>query len=121
VSNVPWAVLFPGGGVDASGNLLARHPSQLYEAALEGGALFFLLMMLCLRTKSLQKPGLIAGIFTCGYGLARIIVEFYREPSVDFVMGDWLTMGMAWSIPMVIGGVGLIALAVTKDRQHERV
>jgi len=112
VSDVPWAVLFPNGGVDAEGHLLARHPSQLYEAALEGALLFVLLMVLCLWTKALTRPGLIAGVFTCGYGLARIFAEFYREPSVDFVAGGWLTMGMAWSVPMIIGGLGLVVMAL---------
>jgi len=120
VSDVPWAVLFPNGGFDAAGNLLARHPSQLYEAGLEGFALFLLLMVLCFRTRSLQKPGLIAGVFTCGYGLARSFVEFYREPSVDFIVGDWLTMGMAWSWPMIIGGFFLVVMALLKDRHHEQ-
>jgi len=118
VSDVPWAVLFPNGGVDEAGNLLARHPSQLYEAALEGFVLFLVLMLLCWRTKSLQKPGLIAGIFTGGYGLARTVVEFYREPSVDFVVGDWLTMGMAWSLPMIVGGIWLVIFALLKSKRH---
>jgi len=118
VSDVPWAVLFPNGGVDAAGHLLARHPSQLYEAALEGLALFLVLMRLCWRTSSLQKPGLVAGVFTCGYGLARTVVEFYREPSVDFVAGGWLTVGMAWSLPMIVGGLGLIVLAFIKAKHH---
>jgi len=119
VSDVPWAVLFPNGGMDAAGNLLARHPSQLYEAALEGFVLFFVLMAFIFRTPALQKPGLIAGLFTCLYGLARSFVEFYREPSVDFVAGDWLTMGMAWSIPMILGGAGLIGVALIKDKPHD--
>jgi len=114
VTQVPWAVHFPNGGVDAAGQLLARHPSQLYEAALEGFILFFILMLLIFRTPALQKPGLIAGVFTCGYGLARSFVEFYREPSVDFVASGWLTMGMAWSLPMIIGGLGLIIMALRK-------
>jgi len=118
VSDVPWAVLFPNGGVDATGQLLARHPSQLYEAALEGFVLFFVLMALCWCTKALQRPGLIAGVFTLGYGVARTIVEFYREPSVDFVLGDWLTMGMAWSLPMIVGGIGLVLYALVTDKRH---
>jgi len=119
VSDVPWAVLFPNGGMDVFGNLLARHPSQLYEAALEGLVLFLILMMLVFRTRALQKPGLIAGVFTFGYGLARSFVEFYREPSVDFVAGNWLTMGMAWSIPMILGGLGLIMMAVFQKKHHD--
>jgi len=118
VSDVPWAVLFPNGGFDAAGNLLARHPSQLYEAALEGFLLFFILMVLTFRARALHYPGMIAGVFTCGYGLARTFVEFYREPSVDFVAGGWLTMGMAWSIPMILGGLGLIALAFIQKKRH---
>jgi len=121
VSDVPWAVLFPNGGVDEAGNLLARHPSQLYEAALEGFLLFFILMILTFRSRALHYPGMLAGVFTCGYGLARSFVEFYREPSVDFVAGGWLTMGMAWSIPMIVGGLGLMAFALRGKKQHGAV
>jgi len=120
VSDVPWAVLFPNGGVDEQGNLLPRHPSQLYEAALEGFILFFVLMFLIFRWRALQHPGLVAGFFTCFYGMARLFVEFFREPGRDFVAGGWLTMGMAWSLPMIVGGFAIMFYVLMRDRRHDR-
>jgi len=120
VSDVPWAVLFPAGGVDAQGNLLPRHPSQLYEAALEGFILFFLLMGCIFRGRVLQYPGFIAGLFSFFYGVARLFVEFFREPGRDFVAGGWLTMGMAWSLPMIGGGLIIMLYALMRDRQNDQ-
>jgi len=118
VTDAPWAVRFPNGGVDMAGNLLARHPSQLYEAALEGLVLFLVLAFLIFRLKALKKPGLVAGSFTLGYGLARFFVEFFREPSISYVAGSWLTMGMALSLPMVVLGLGIILWALRPNRQR---
>jgi len=117
VTDAPWAVRFPNGGFDAEGKLLARHPSQLYEAALEGLVLFLVLGFLVFRLKTLKKPGLVAGNFTLGYGLARFAVEFFREPSVSYVAGNWLTMGMALSLPMVVIGTGIILWSMRWGRQ----
>lgn len=101
VSDVSWAVYFPNGGP------LPRHPSQLYEAALEGFVLFFVLMLLVWKGKKLKAPGFIAGAFVTGYGLSRILVEFFREPDAQlgYLVGGWLTMGMVLSVPMVLIGV----------------
>jgi phosphatidylglycerol---prolipoprotein diacylglyceryl transferase len=98
-TDVPWAVMFPSGGG------VPRHPSQLYEAALEGILLFVLLNLLVARG-ALKTPGLIAGAFVVGYGLSRILVEFFREPDVQlgYLAGGWLTMGMVLSVPMVLAG-----------------
>lgn len=100
-SDVSWAVYFPNGGP------LPRHPSQLYEAALEGFVLFFVLFILIWVFKKLKKPGFIAGAFVTGYGLSRIMVEFFREPDAQlgYLAGNWLTMGMILSIPMVLLGI----------------
>jgi phosphatidylglycerol:prolipoprotein diacylglycerol transferase len=100
VSDVPWAVMFPSGGG------VPRHPSQLYEAALEGIVLFIVLHILIARG-ALKFPGLIAGAFVAGYGLSRIAVEFFREPDAQlgFLAGGWLTMGMLLSLPMVLAGL----------------
>lgn len=117
VTDVPWAVRFPNGGFDAAGNLLARHPSQLYEAALEGALLFFILACLIFYRQALKKPGLVAGSFTLGYGLARFFVEFFREPSIAYIAGRWLTMGMALSLPMMIAGGSIILYALRNSRQ----
>nr|WP_210309594.1 prolipoprotein diacylglyceryl transferase [Ochrobactrum sp. Marseille-Q0166] len=101
VSDVAWAVRFPNGGG------LPRHPSQLYEAFLEGLVLFFILFLLVWFGKKLKAPGFIAGTFVLGYGLSRIIVEFFREPDAQlgYLFGGWLTMGMILSLPMVLIGL----------------
>lgn len=101
VSDVPWAFYFPNGGPEP------RHPSQLYEAFLEGFVLFFVLLLLVWAGKRLKAPGFIAGTFVLGYGLSRIIVEFFREPDAQlgYLFGGWLTMGMILSLPMVLIGL----------------
>jgi phosphatidylglycerol:prolipoprotein diacylglycerol transferase len=103
-SDVPWAMVFPGAGD------LPRHPSQLYEAALEGIALFLLLRWLATRHHALARPGLIGGTFCAGYAAARIFVEFFREPDAQlgYLAGGWLTMGMLLSLPLFALGLGLI-------------
>lgn len=107
VSDVPWAVVFPTGGP------APRHPSQLYEAGLEGVVLFLALFVLVHRGHALRRPGLTAGAFVAGYGLCRIAVEFFREPDAQlgFLFGGWATMGMALSVPMVLAGVWAMARA----------
>lgn len=106
-SDAPWAVVFPNGGP------LARHPSQLYEAALEGLALFILLRILTHVFLKLKRPGFIAGAFVAGYGASRIFVEFFREPDAQlgYLFGGWLTMGMVLSVPMVLAGLWAMAIA----------
>jgi phosphatidylglycerol---prolipoprotein diacylglyceryl transferase len=102
VTDVPWAVIFPGEAV-------ARHPSQLYQAVLEGLMLFVVLRIATHRFRALQKPGLAAGIFAVGYGLARIFSEFFREPDAQLgYIGSFATMGMVLSVPMVLAGMWLI-------------
>ena len=98
-------MIFPGAGP------LPRHPSQLYEAALEGAVLFVVLLML-VRAGGLRRPGLVTGVFAVGYGVARIICEFFREPDpqLGFLFGG-ATMGMVLSVPLIAGGLALIALA----------
>jgi len=105
-SDVPWAMVFPGAGPEP------RHPSQLYEAALEGLLLFVLLRLLTHRFQALQKPGTVAGAFAALYGLSRIAVEFFREPDAQlgFLAGG-LTMGMLLSLPLILLGIYLIGTA----------
>lgn len=102
VSEVPWAMIFPHGGD------LPRHPSQLYQAGLEGLALALLLWWCLTRTKLIEKTGAISGIFLCGYGLARIVGEMFREPDaqIGFLMGG-LTMGQLLCLPMLLLGLYL--------------
>ena len=109
VTDVPWAMVFPNGGP------LPRHPSQLYEATLEGLVLFCVLAWLAWRTRALEREGLLSGSFLLGYGIARIIGEFFREP--DAFLGflwEGATMGQLLSIPLVIVGLCLIVRALRR-------
>ena len=102
---VPWAMVFPQGGP------IARHPSQLYEALLEG-LLLFLVLHVMVRRGALQRTGLISGAFMIGYGLARIVAEFFRQPDdfLQFVLPH-TTMGQVLSLPMVLIGIAIILWA----------
>jgi len=104
-SDVPWAIVFPDAGP------LPRHPSQLYEATLEGLVLFAVLAVL-IRAGALKRRGTITGAFAIGYGLARITCEFFREPDVQlgFIWGG-LTMGMLLTVPVVLIGIGILVVA----------
>jgi phosphatidylglycerol---prolipoprotein diacylglyceryl transferase len=106
-TDLPWAMVFPTGGPQP------RHPSQLYEAGLEGIALF-LLLAVTVRLGGLKRPGLTSGVFGLGYGVARIAVEFVREPDAQlgYLYGGWLTMGMLLSLPLVVAGLSLIWWAI---------
>jgi phosphatidylglycerol:prolipoprotein diacylglycerol transferase len=105
-ASVPWRMIFPDDPLQ-----LFRHPSQLYEAALEGILLFAVLAVM-VRMGALKRPGLILGSFITIYGLARITGEFFREPDpqLGFLWGG-LTMGMLLSVPMIIAGAILIIMA----------
>lgn len=105
---MPWAVEFPNGGP------FPRHPTQIYEALLEGLVLFVLLRLLTHRFYRLGSPGFVSGCFVAGYGAARIFVEFFREPDqqIGYLFGGWLTMGMVLSLPMVL--VGLWAMLTAR-------
>ena len=108
-TDVPWAMVFPNGGP------IARHPSQLYEAALEGVVLFVVLALL-MRAGALKRPGLVTGAFALGYGAARITCEFFREPDAQlgFLWGG-LTMGMLLCIPLMLAGIAVLAVALTRE------
>ncbi|WP_448582619.1 prolipoprotein diacylglyceryl transferase [Thermaurantiacus sp.] len=99
-----WGLIFPGGGPQP------RHPSQLYEAALEGAVLLVLLSFLFWRTDARLKPGLLGGLFVLLYGLFRFLVEFFREPDAQLgTLATGLTMGQTLSVPMILFGVWHIA------------
>jgi phosphatidylglycerol:prolipoprotein diacylglycerol transferase len=108
-TDVPWAFVFPGAGP------LPRHPSQLYEASLEGFVLLVVLGLM-MRAGALMRPGTILGSFCLGYGLARTICELFREPDqqLGFLWGG-LTMGMLLSLPLIAVGIALIAAARRVD------
>ena len=116
VSDVPWAMVFPNGGPEP------RHPSQLYEAGLEGFVLFCLLAFLIFRFKKLRTPGFIGGAWVIGYGVSRIIVEFFRQPDahIGYLAGGWLTMGMVLSLPMLAIGLWGIMTASSRVPWHHR-
>jgi len=106
--DLPWAMIFPNGGPEP------RHPSQLYEAGLEGIVLFTILAIM-VRLGALKRPGLILGSFIALYGLARITGEMFREPDpqLGFLWGE-LTMGMLLSAPMVVAGAVIIAQSLRR-------
>jgi len=115
-SDLPWAIVFPRTGFD-----VARHPSQLYEAGLEGIVLFAILWFAFWRTKARYDPGKLVGLFLLGYGLARFTVEFFREPDSQFAGTFFATtihMGQLLTLPMILGGIYLI---VTAARRRARV
>ena len=107
LSDAPCAVVFPEAGP------FARHPSQLYEAGLEGIMLLALLAIAVYRFSALKRPGLVSGLFVCGYAASRIFVEFFREPDpqLGYLFGGWLTMGMVLSVPMFLIGIWAILRA----------
>jgi phosphatidylglycerol:prolipoprotein diacylglycerol transferase len=102
---LPWAVVFPNGGP------APRHPSQLYEAGLEGLALFVVLALM-VRAGALRRPGLVLGAFVLFYALARSFSEFFREPDpqLGFLWGG-LTMGMLLCVPMILAGLLILTAA----------
>jgi phosphatidylglycerol:prolipoprotein diacylglycerol transferase len=103
VTDVPWAIVFPDAGP------LPRHPSQLYEAGLEGIVLGCVMSFLFWRTRARWKPGFLLGTFLVGYGIARFIVEFVREPDVQLGLLPWgLSMGQTLSAPMILAGLYFI-------------
>lgn len=99
-TDVAWAFVFPGAGQEP------RHPSQLYEAGLEGFALFCVLCVFIFVFKKLRHPGFVGGAWVFGYGAARIFVEFFRvpDPQLGYLAFGWLTMGMILSLPMLAVG-----------------
>jgi phosphatidylglycerol---prolipoprotein diacylglyceryl transferase len=101
-SELPWAVIFPG-------ESFGRHPSQIYEAILEGLLLFLAVRLATHRYFALAKPGRASGVFALGYGLSRIFVEFFRVPDAQIgYLSGFLTMGMILSLPLVAVGIWLL-------------
>ena len=125
-TTLPWGVAFPGEAAQTCPGVIeicARHPSQLYEAALEGLLLGTLLLFLVLRRGWLRRPGQTVGLFIAGYGLARFLVEFVRQADAEFITAAnplghvlsfgpaGLSMGQLLSLPMIAAGLALIAWA----------
>ncbi|MBN2628987.1 MAG: prolipoprotein diacylglyceryl transferase [Rhodobacteraceae bacterium] len=125
-TTLPWGVAFPGDAAQTCPGVVgicARHPSQLYEAALEGLLLGVALVWLAYRRGWLKRPGSIAGLFFAGYGAARFVVEFFRQPDPQFIsdgnplglawhIAGWgLTMGQILSLPMIVVGLWFLLRA----------
>jgi len=125
-TDLPWGVIFPDRAAQECGALIdicARHPSQLYEAVLEGLILGTVILWLVWRRNALKFPGAIMGLFIAGYGTARFLVEFVRQPDAQFITdgnplglalqtgGYGFTMGQLLSIPMILIGVWFILRA----------
>jgi phosphatidylglycerol:prolipoprotein diacylglycerol transferase len=111
-TDVPWGMEFPSGGT------VVRHPSQLYEAGLEGLALFIVLALL-IRGGALRRPGLITGAFAVGYSLARSFCELFREPDAQLgFLWDSITMGTLLSIPLFLFGAALIFTALRRPKRN---
>ncbi len=126
-TDLPWGVAFPGHAAQdcgqALGEICARHPSQLYEAAMEGLILGALILWMVYRRNAFHAPGRILGTFLAGYGIARFIVEFFRQPDAQFISegnplglawqigGYGLTQGQALSVPMIALGLWFILRA----------
>ena len=129
-TNQPWGVIFPGDLAQACEGVTgpcARHPSQLYEAGLEGFFLFFILCFLAILG-AFKRPGLLTGVFALGYGISRFVVEYFRVPDIQFFsnsnpygfairLGDYgITMGQSLSLPMILAGLILIMLAANSKK-----
>jgi phosphatidylglycerol:prolipoprotein diacylglycerol transferase len=115
IAKVPWAVEFPGGGV------IQRHPSQIYEALLEGLLLFVLLFALVRMDHVRGRPGLLSGIFLVGYSISRIFAEFFREPDVQIglLMGHF-SMGQLLSVPVFLGGLAVIGYSLSRHKKSAK-
>lgn len=107
-TDLPWGMVFPGAGP------LPRHPSQLYEAALEGAVLFVILWAFSSRPRPAMA---VSGVFALGYGVFRFVVEFFRVPDahIGYLAFGWLTMGMALCVPVILTGAILLLLAYRTD------
>ncbi len=115
-TDVPWAVIFPAGGE------VPRHPSQLYEAGLEGLLLGLILWFLFWRTDARYQPGRLVGTFILVYGLSRFLVELVRQPDQGLENLSWgLTMGQTLTVPMILGGLYLIGTARGRRQRVEPI
>lgn len=113
VTTAPWGVVFPYGGPEP------RHPSQLYEAVLEGAVLFTILYALSRMQAVRERPGILSGIFLIGYAAGRITVEFFREPDVQIgYLFGMFTMGQMLCLPMMVGGLICIVYATRHVRPY---
>ena len=111
-TDLPWGVIFGG-----AAGFMPRHPTQLYEALLEGVIIFLVLLVLS-RKQPPRSQGTFLGVFLIMYGCFRFVIEFVREPDVQlgYIWGGWLTMGQLLSVPLILVGIGVLVYAVVKER-----
>lgn len=114
-TDLPWGVVFGG-----SAGMMPRHPSQLYEALLEG-VLLFAIMMILRRRKPPCPQGTFLGVFLVVYGVCRFALEFIRQPDAQlgYLWGVWLTMGQLLSVPLILAGVAVLVFAL-KNRKPQQ-
>ena len=114
-TDAPWGVVFGG-----AAGMMPRHPSQLYEAFLEGIVLFAVLYLLS-RARPPRSRGTFLGLFLIMYGCFRFIMEFVREPDVQlgYLWGDWLTMGQLLSVPLILVGIGVLVYALVMKKPQQ--
>ena len=110
-TDVSWGMVFA-----CDPEQLVRHPSQLYQAAMEGLILFAVLWIVRTRTDAWRRPGVLAGTFLTGYAIARMVGELFRQPDdhLGFIVGQAITMGQLLSLPMLLAGLALIAYGRTR-------
>ena len=110
VADLPWTIVFPNGGP------LPRHPSELYEAGLEGIGLFLVTWILIYRYRKLATRGFVTGAAAATYGIGRTVAEFFREPDIQIgYLAGGLTMGMLLSVPMIVIGIGVMIWAARRQ------
>ena len=117
VTDAPWGVVFGG-----AAGMMPRHPSQLYEAFLEGIVLFCILFALSRKTPP-RPRGTFIGVFLIFYGLFRFLIEFVRQPDahIGYLYGDWLTMGQVLSVPVIVVGVLVLVFALRKNMPQKGI
>ena len=112
VTDVPWGMVFPQ--IDSQ----PRHPSQLYEAGLEGLVLFIILWVFARKPRPIMA---VSGVFMLGYGSLRFIAEFFRQPDahLGYIAFNWLTMGQLLCVPMILFGLFLLAFAYARHNRKQ--
>ena len=114
VTDSPLGIVFPRGGE------LPRHPSQLYEAVLEGAVLFLILFVLIRSQWVRARSGIVSGTFLAGYGIFRSYIEIFREPDAHIGLIAGISRGQMLSAPMIAAGIGLIIYAILRHKKHEQ-
>ncbi|HFB2048645.1 MAG: prolipoprotein diacylglyceryl transferase [Hyphomicrobiaceae bacterium] len=115
-TDMPWGIIFPAAQYNGNDSTpVIRHPSQLYEAVLEGLVLFLILRLLVRYYNAIRFPGFLTGVFLVGYGLTRSFCEFFRQPDLEHFLSFFaFTPGIVYSVPMILLGLWFIRSSQTK-------